>query len=108
MTVRVVYQKFSLLMTGDLEGEGEKQLLESGIKPVDVLKVAHHGSRNSSSEELLKAIGGKQAVISCGKGNRYGHPHQELLERLKKTGYEIRRTDQEGMIRFIVKKKGRQ
>lgn len=104
MTVKVSYQDFSVLLTGDLEGEGEKQLLESGIEPVDVLKVAHHGSRNSSSEEILKAIGGKQAVISCGKGNRYGHPHQELLDRLKKSGYQIRRTDLEGMIRFTLKK----
>ena len=104
MTVKVSYQDFSVLLTGDLEGEGEKQLLESGIEPVDVLKVAHHGSRNSSSEEILKAIGGKQAVISCGKGNRYRHPHQELLDRLKKSGYQIRRTDLEGMIRFTLKK----
>ena len=102
MTLSVLYHDFSLLLTGDLEGEGEKQLLENNWESVDVLKVAHHGSKNSSSEEVLQAIGGKIAVISCGKENRYGHPHQELLERLKKSGYQIMRTDQEGMIRFTV------
>ena len=76
---------------------------------IDVLKVAHHGSRNSSSEEILDTIGAKVAVISCGKGNRYGHPHRELLDRLEKNGYQIHRTDLEGMIRFTLKKKkGRQ
>ena len=105
MTVKVSYQDFSVLLTGDLEGEGEKQLLENDMGQIDVLKVAHHGSRNSSSEEILDTIGAKVAVISCGKGNRYGHPHRELLDRLEKKGYQIRRTDLEGMIRFTLKKR---
>ena len=105
MTVKVSYQDFSVLLTGDLEGEGEKQLLENDMGQIDVLKVAHHGSRNSSSEEILDTIGAKVAVISCGKGNRYGHPHRELLDRLKRNGYQIRRTDLEGMIRFTLKKR---
>lgn len=107
MVVRIAYQDFSVLLTGDLEGTGEKQLLEKNPEPVDVLKVAHHGSKNSSPEELLKRIGAKTAVISCGKENRYGHPHRELLERLKRTGYQILRTDQDGLIRFTIKKKGK-
>lgn len=104
MVCRVSYQDFSVLLTGDLEGEGEEQLLEMECQPVDVLKVAHHGSKNSSSEELLQRLQAKTAVISCGKQNRYGHPHKELLDRLKKYGCQIMRTDQEGMIRFTVKK----
>ena len=106
MVLYISYRDFHVLLTGDLEGEGEQQLLEANWESVDVLKAAHHGSKNSSSEEVLKAIGGKAAVISCGKNNRYGHPHKELLERLKETGYQILRTDQEGQIRFKVKRKG--
>lgn len=104
IVLQVTYQDFTALLTGDLEGSGEKQLAESLTGICDVLKVAHHGSKNSSSEELLRKVGGTTAVISCGEGNRYGHPHRELLERLQKTGYQILRTDQDGMIRFKVKK----
>lgn len=49
-----------------------------------ILKVAHHGSKNSTSEEFLEAANPKLAIISCGEGNRYGHPHEETLERLEK------------------------
>ena len=104
MAVRLAYQDFSALLTGDLEEEGEEELLEQKIEPVKVLKVAHHGSRNSSSEEFLREAGGKVAVISCGFQNSYGHPHPELVQRLKKMGYQILRTDQDGMVRFRVKK----
>ena len=104
MVLRVTYRDFTALLTGDLEGSGEQQLIEELEEPCDVLKVAHHGSKNSSSDQLLRKVGGKTAVISCGEGNRYGHPHLELLERLQKNGYQILRTDQDGMIRFKVKK----
>ena len=108
MVLRVIYEDFSVLLTGDLEGTGEKQLEKLGVESVDVLKVAHHGSRNSSSEAFLRRLNGKTAVISCGKENLYGHPHEELLKRLKNTGYQIMRTDTDGMIRFCVKKRGGQ
>ena len=104
MTLLVSFQDFSTLLTGDLEGSGEQQAAEALEGNVDVLKVAHHGSRNSSSEEFLEKAGGTSAVISCGAGNSYGHPHSELLDRLKRAGYKILRTDQDGMIRFKVKK----
>ena len=104
MTLLVSFQDFSALLTGDLEGSGEQQAAEALEENVDVLKVAHHGSRNSSSEEFLEKAGGTSAVISCGAGNSYGHPHSELLDRLKRAGYKILRTDQDGMIRFKVKK----
>lgn len=104
MTLLVSFQDFSALLTGDLEGSGEQQVAEALEGNVDVLKVAHHGSRNSSSEDFLEKAGGTSAVISCGAGNSYGHPHSELLDRLKRAGYKILRTDQDGMIRFKVKK----
>ena len=96
----------TLLLTGDVEKEGEKALLEQlydrNIKEVDVLKVAHHGSGGSTSEELLRLIRPRFAVISCGKDNRYGHPHRELLERLEKAGSTVLQTKEQGavIIRF--------
>lgn len=77
------YEDFDLLLTGDLGSEGEERLLaKGGLPQVDLLKVGHHGSKGSTSEPFLKAIDPGWAVISCGRENRYGHPHGDLLERL--------------------------
>ncbi|MEK7541693.1 MAG: MBL fold metallo-hydrolase, partial [Patescibacteria group bacterium] len=64
------------------------------------LKVGHHGSKTSSTEEFLKAVSPGVAVVSAGRKNRYGHPHPEVVERLKRFGIRVRRTDQEGDIRM--------
>ena len=104
------FGSFSLLLTGDTEGEGEKALLSElqgrGIDSVTLLKVAHHGSRNSTSSEILGQIRPRAAVISCGRSNRYGHPHGELLERLEEAGSHVLRTDQGGAV--LVQMKGGQ
>ncbi len=75
-----------ILLTGDIEGVGEERLVQElekqGIMSVDILKVAHHGSRNSTSEDFLSITHPRIAIISCGRNNWYGHPHQETLERL--------------------------
>lgn len=93
---------FSLLLTGDVEGEGEALLLQElkdrDIINVTVLKVAHHGSRNATGEELLSQISPAYAVISCGRNNSYGHPHAELLERLDTVGTGILTTPEYGAI----------
>ncbi len=95
-------ETFSLLLTGDVEGTGEESLLEKlqrhNISEVSVLKVAHHGSKNSSSLELLASIRPKLAVISCGRNNRYGHPHEETLERLEAVGSRVMTTAESGAI----------
>ena len=82
--------KRSFLLTGDVEKSGEKYLIaelqKRGITHVDVLKVAHHGSRYSTTEAFLDVLDADVAVISCGENNVYGHPHRETLERLKKEG----------------------
>lgn len=97
---------FSLLLTGDVEGEGEglllQELLKRNIKDVDVLKVAHHGSRNATGEVLLEQLEPKLAVISCGRNNSYGHPHKETMERLEDVGGVIMTTSESGAIRVEI------
>ena len=114
ITLSMQYQNFSCLFTGDLEGAGEEALQDiiSSAKTrqsyhipehYTVLKVAHHGSKNSTGEELLHRLNPEYALISCGRKNRYGHPHKELLERLATSGTDIRRTDEKGALSVILR-----
>ncbi len=100
---------FSMLLTGDVEREGEIQLLRElqrrGIENVDVLKVAHHGSKYSTGEEFLRQITPGLAVISCGEDNSYGHPHEETLERLEDAGCQVLSTPECGAIVMEVERK---
>ncbi len=102
------YRDFSVLLTGDVEKTGEmkivKVLKERGIGNIDVLKVAHHGSRYSSTAEFLKQVNPRVAVISCGDGNSYGHPHEETLERLSNVGSTILTTPKCGAIMVEIDK----
>lgn len=89
----------SFLFTGDAEAEAEQDMAESDhVLDVDVYKAGHHGSSTSSGDALLKAYTPEYAVISCGEGNPYGHPHEEALNRLQARGIQIYRTDQQGTI----------
>ncbi len=91
------------LFTGDAGEEIEKRLISDGLLlDCDVYKAAHHGSRNSNSAEFIFAASPEYAVISCGTGNRYGHPHIEAIENLEAVGAEIYRTDRSGDITFYV------
>lgn len=100
----VLYGKFfntSFLFTGDLEEQGEGELLEKFPNlQVDVLKAGHHGSKGSSSPAFLAQLQPKVSLISAGKNNRYKHPHQETLDRLQAVNSQIYRTDEQGAIRF--------
>lgn len=90
------------LFTGDLEGEGEVELISKYPDlAVDVLKVGHHGSRTSSSSVFLDRITPDVAIISVGRNNRFGHPHEEVLERLEERNIAIFRTDIHGAITFF-------
>ena len=98
---RVSYGAVSFLITGDLVTENEKQMLDEKINvTATVLKVGHHGSHTSSSEEFLRAVNPKVAVICVGYGNNFGHPRPEVLERLEKIHAKIYRTDLDGLIKF--------
>ncbi len=93
------YGAFGMLLTGDVELEGEQNLVNSGrLGRYPVLKAAHHGSRNSGTEEFLQIVKPAVAVISAGQDNRYGHPHEETLERLKDAGCMICSTQECGAI----------
>lgn len=99
MVLEVTYKNFKILLTGDVEGIGEERLLEGNeLKDVDVLKAAHHGSENSMSEEFLRLVKPEHTIISCGKDNRYGHPHPALIDRLRGIGSRYYITPLEGAI----------
>lgn len=106
--VYMIYIKeIKILITGDITEEGEKMLLEeyenTDILHADILKVAHHGSKYSSSEEFLKAVRPKIALIGVGKHNNYGHPAQETMNRLKQNNITTYRTDIYGAIGIKIK-----
>ncbi len=108
MVLAVQYEEFDMLLTGDVEGEGEEQLTEKLEEQYrdcswEILKVAHHGSKNSSSEEFLRQVSPVYALISAGRENRYGHPHQETIERLADAGSKICSTQENGALIMEVK-----
>ena len=103
MVLAVKFGKFDMMLTGDVEEEGEEQLtkqLEERYRDCtwEILKVAHHGSKNSSSEEFLRQVKPVYAFISAGQKNRYGHPHQETIKRLTDAGSKIYSTQENGAL----------
>ncbi len=98
--IKVTAEDTTLLVTGDAEAAEEEYALEKCGDDLDcdILKVGHHGSRSSSSEDFLNAVTPDIAVISCGRNNSYGHPTSEVLKRLKKAEIEIYRTDYDGTV----------
>ncbi|MBI1984495.1 MAG: MBL fold metallo-hydrolase [Candidatus Wildermuthbacteria bacterium] len=99
IVARLVSCKHSVLFTGDLTLKGEKKLLEKGFSvDSDILKAGHHGSKTSSSSEFVQATSPDIAVISSGKNNQYGHPHEETLATLEQFGITVMRTDTKGDI----------
>jgi competence protein ComEC len=99
IVAKLTYNKVSFLFTGDMEEESQDRMLKSPADlQADILKVAHHGSRYTSSNQFLKAVNPKAAVISCGTGNSYGHPHMEALKRLADNNIAVYRTDLMGTI----------
>lgn len=96
--------EFDVLITGDADAFVEKMLIKyCPIPDIEVLVAGHHGSKNSSCEEFLRAAAPEFAVISAGAGNPYGHPAQETLDRLEALGAEVHRTDREGSVALWVR-----
>lgn len=98
---RLRYGSTTVLFTGDAEKPVEYRLLMSNTDlAADILKVGHHGSKTSTTEDFLTRVHPRFAVISVGKKNKYGHPHQGVIDRLKSFGIETLRTDENGDILF--------
>ena len=98
---KVIYGKESFLFTGDIDTKAEEQLVNSGEDiSANVLKIAHHGSKYSTSDLFLENVKPEFAVIEVGK-NTYGHPTPEVLQRLEKFGIKVFRTDKDGDVKFV-------
>jgi len=97
------YGNETFLLTADVEQAQEQEMVTRHVlRPVDILKVGHHGSKTSSTEAFLQATTPKIAVISVGRNNKYGHPTQLVLDRLRSFNTPVLRTDQNGTIRFSI------
>ncbi len=101
------YQGFRALFTGDLGAEEERLLIREGLlSDCDLLKVAHHGSRFSTTAAFLEAVKPEFAVVSAGVHNSYGHPHPDVIKRLEESGAEIYVTAESGEIEAVISRDG--
>ena len=99
VVVEIVYRDVALLLTGDIGADVERAIVPRLVPAkIRVLKVAHHGSRTSTSRELLEAWRPQIALISCGRGNPFGHPAPDVIARLDAIGARIYRTDRDGEV----------
>ena len=101
--LKIAYNKVSAVLCADAETDSEREILqnESDLK-TDVIKVGHHGSFTSTSTGFLKALQPRDAIISVGKDNEYGYPNKNIINRLKKKGIKIHRTDEDGNITMVT------
>jgi len=103
VVLRIEFGTTTFLLAGDAETKSEGEQLANNLPlQADVIKIGHHGSSTSSTQSYLNAVSPSYAVISCGTGNTYRHPHVETLERLEAMGVEIYRTDLNGTIIFTT------
>lgn len=103
IVLKAVYGETAVMLTGDAELGSEADIVKlwsAEALKCDILKVGHHGSTSSTTQEFLDAVDPDIAVISCGEGNKHGHPHAEILDRLNAKGVKIYRTDLDGDIVF--------
>ncbi|HEU5133302.1 MAG TPA: hypothetical protein VFT26_14405, partial [Pyrinomonadaceae bacterium] len=99
IVLEIVYRDVAVLLTGDISAEVEREIVpQLTHAKTRILKVAHHGSRTSSSTELLSAWRPQFALISAGRGNTFGHPAPEVLQRLEEVDAHVYRTDRDGQI----------
>ena len=104
VVLKLLYKEHSILLTGDIEEEAEHAILRNGADvSANILKVAHHGSRTSSSTQFLKKVDPELALISVGEGNRYGHPSPEIIKKLKNMNIKVRTTESGGTLHLELK-----
>jgi competence protein ComEC len=105
LVLRLKYGQLGMMLPGDAEKQAESSMLSDNSETAlhaDVLKVGHHGSKNSTMPGFLAAVHPRVAVISAGEDNPYGHPNRELLERLTAAGVRILRTDRDGAVHVLT------
>jgi len=103
IVMRLQFGSVRVLFTGDMEREQRTRLYREGVNlRAEVLKVAHHGAHNGTDPTFLSRVQPKVAVISCGRNNRYGHPHRETLQALQRAGVKIYRTDLQGEVQIEI------
>ena len=105
IVLRLVYGESEVLLTGDASTKIEKYLVSKYGKNLesDILKLGHHGSKTSTSEEFLQVVSPSSVVISAGKDNRYGHPHQEVIRGVQDFGSNIYSTNEADAVRFMMR-----
>ncbi len=102
VVTKIEYKNNAFIITGDAEKESELEMIEGNYDlETNVLKVGHHGSSTSSTDEFVKKVNPEYAIISVGKDNTYGHPHKEVIDRYDEMGIDILRTDEIGDIVFV-------
>ena len=106
LVFKLKYKGFSVLFTGDIEEKAEKKILEKYSKELQstILKIAHHGSKTSTTSEFLKAVNPQYALIGVGKNNKFGHPSEITIKKLKEMNIQIYRTDEFGEITIKLNK----
>ncbi len=103
LVMRMQYGKSSVLLEGDAEAPSERMMLANRrVTPVNLLKVGHHGSKTSTTQEFLAAASPEDAVVSVGKGNTFGHPRFEVIERIAASRTKLYRTDEFGLTTFLL------
>jgi len=103
LVMRLRFGQGSVLLEGDAETPSEAAMVERGLlTPVTLLKVGHHGSRTSTTPAFLAAVAPREAVISVGRRNTFGHPRYEVLQRLEAAGVHTFRTDRQGAETFLI------
>ena len=110
IVAKVIYNNFSILFTGDIEKVAEENIIreykETNLLTSNIIKIAHHGSKTSSTEGFLNLVNPKIALIGVGRDNKFGHPNEETIQRLKNMKVKIYRTDEMGEITIKINKKG--
>jgi beta-lactamase superfamily II metal-dependent hydrolase len=98
LALRLTFGDVAFVLTGDAEGSAEARMLRGGRLDADVLKLGHHGSRTSTNDAFLRAVGPRFAIVSAGAPNSYGHPHAEVVDRVRAAGIDLYATPAHGTI----------
>ena len=106
LVCKINYYNFKMLFTGDIEKIAENQLLDEELS-ADLLKVGHHGSKTSTTQEFLNKVNTQIALIGVGENNKFGHPNDDVIKRLQEKGIKIFRTDLNGEINININKNGK-